>query len=87
MPTTKPRLPPMKKPALEVIPKIDRMIAADEKRKAMKAMKRKPKKLQKVKPGKANFIALEGRFHMVTKEEVEKMLPTNPRLRFLVSPP
>ena len=46
--------------------------------KAMKAMK--------VKPGKANFIVLEGRFHMVTKEEVEEMLRTNPRLRFLVSP-
>ena len=86
MPTTKPRLPPMKKPALEVIPKIDRMIAADEKRKAMKGVKRK-KKIKKVMPGKQNFIVVEGQFQTVTKEEMEKMLLRTPRLRFLVSPP
>ena len=82
MPTTKPRLPPMKKPALEVVPKIDRMIAADEKKKGMKGMRRK-----KVKPGKQNFIVVEGQFHMVTKEEMEKMLLRTPRLKFLVSLP
>ena len=86
MPTTKPRLPPMKKPALEVVPKIDRMIAADEKKKAMKGMRRK-KKIKKVKPGNQNFIVVAGKWHMITKEEMEKMLLRTPRLKFLVCPP